>query len=524
MSRDETFTIKGQPLAYNRMPHANVPQSERSVELPIVIQFLSALPRIGRMLEVGNVLSYYGELLPPELDIASRRTIDKFERASGVENIDLMDVDTGDKFDTIVSISTLEHVGQAVDPRDSYGETGEERDPDAPLEAVARIYGMLNIGGRAVITVPFGKFTDHRWFIQFGRDYLDRLYDELGVPRLAVETYAMKLVGVTDDNNGDPEVRVWREGNPDEMDDIEYNAPLPFANGILVIEMTRIADDDPLLIAPPGEPVDAMSARLCVQRDFEMPYHRFWTAKLKLPSTYHRKFWDWAAIAQALWERGLLKPDTKGLGFAVGTEPLVSAFASFGCSIVATDQSVETPEAQRDWGATDQLCSGRAALNRRRICPEEQFQRLVSYRTVDMRHIPDDLKQGEFDFIWSSCSFEHIGSIEHGLTFVREAMRCLNPGGYAVHTTEFNCYSDDATIEAHNLVFFRRRDIGRLVAELESAGHTVEPIDYSLGDSPCDSAPLREPHDHTAPHTKVQLADHVATSLLLIMRNNLAGE
>ena len=44
-----------------------------------------------------------------------------------------------------------------------------------------------------------------------------------------------------------------------------------------------------------------------------------------------------AGIAQALYERGKLKPGSRGLGFAVGKEPLSDLFASFGCDVVATD-------------------------------------------------------------------------------------------------------------------------------------------------------------------------------------------
>lgn len=36
----------------------------------------------------------------------------------------------------------------------------------------------------------------------------------------------------------------------------------------------------------------------------------------KGPASY-RKIWEWAAILQALSERGLLAPDKRGLGFAV---------------------------------------------------------------------------------------------------------------------------------------------------------------------------------------------------------------
>jgi hypothetical protein len=51
----------------------------------------------------------------------------------------------------------------------------------------------------------------------------------------------------------------------------------------------------------------------------------------------HRKLWEWAAISQALDERGMLADGKRGIGFAVGTEPLASLFASRGATIDATD-------------------------------------------------------------------------------------------------------------------------------------------------------------------------------------------
>ena len=55
----------------------------------------------------------------------------------------------------------------------------------------------------------------------------------------------------------------------------------------------------------------------------------------------NRKFWEWCAISQALDERKKLRTGLKGLGFAVGTEPLSSHFAARGCRILATDLAPE---------------------------------------------------------------------------------------------------------------------------------------------------------------------------------------
>ena len=86
-----------------------------------------------------------------------------------------------------------------------------------------------------------------------------------------------------------------------------------------------------------------------------------------------------------------------------------------------------------------------------------------------MRNLPTHLLS--FEFTWSSCALEHLGSLRAGLDFIVESMRCLRPGGIAVHTTEFNLISNDETLEIDWLSIYRRRDIEKVAAELRAAGH-----------------------------------------------------
>ena len=86
--------------------------------------------------------------------------------------------------------------------------------------------------------------------------------------------------------------------------------------------------------------------------------------------------------------------------------------------------------------------------------------------------MPDDLRG--FDFTWSSCAFEHLGNLAAGCDFVVEQMRCLAPGGVAVHTTELNVSSDDRTVESGATVLYRRRDIEDLAARLRRLGYRID--------------------------------------------------
>jgi hypothetical protein len=215
------------------------------------------------------------------------------------------------------------------------------------------------------------------------------------------------------------------------------------------------------------------SSRACRQEDLGRE-HVLWCQKLGESHVLSRKAWEYTAICRALEDSGMLRPRARGLGFGVGREPLVSAFAAEGVHVVATDLPNEDPRAAR-WGEADELAHLEAL--RRPNCPQEEFRERVSYRSVDMSAIPKDLVG--FDFLWSSCALEHLGSIDAGASFVALAMDCLAPGGIAVHTTEFNLDSDQSTVSSGSTVAFRRRDIDAILERATKSGHSSQP--FALG-------------------------------------------
>jgi SAM-dependent methyltransferase len=96
-----------------------------------------------------------------------------------------------------------------------------------------------------------------------------------------------------------------------------------------------------------------------------------------------------------------------------------------------------------------------------------------------MNHLPDDL--GTYDFLWSCCAFEHIGSLEAGIRFVLEANRFLKPGGVAIHTTEYNFSSNDETVETQHLCLYRRRDLEDMARRVEAQGNRILPLNFTAG-------------------------------------------
>lgn len=260
-------------------------------------------------------------------------------------------------------------------------------------------------------------------------------------------------------------------------------------------------------------------SELCKAKDWQTDWFQRWVKEINEPARFHRKQWEFVYVMQALWERGCIGQGKKGLVFAVGTEPGPSIFANYGCDILATDIFPEEG-IKKGWTEGDQLCFGIESLNKRGLCTDEVLRRHVSYRSVDMNDIPPDLKG--FDFNWSSCSFEHLGTIEKGLEFLKNQLKTLKPGGWAVHTTEFNIASNDQTLDDCSTVIFRMRDLEQLVKELREDGHLVEEMDYSLGGLPEDYAVDVYPHQQGV-HLKLQINEYVVTSIGIIIQKRGNG-
>ena len=266
-----------------------------------------------------------------------------------------------------------------------------------------------------------------------------------------------------------------------------------------------------------------LRSSLCRYEDFGSPWYREWTGRLKLPpsESVHRKDWEYCAIAQALHERGMLAPGRAGCGFAVGHEPLASAFAALGTRILATDQAPET--AGEIWTSTGQYAGSAESVYAPELIGRPDFDARVRFRVADMRELRLPWPE-TFDFVWSSCSIEHLGSLEAGWRFVLEAMELVKPGGIAVHTTEFNLASDDETLTDGDCVIYRRRDVEELDRRLRAAACGLSRCDFVAGDDVNDINFDYPPYGHNGrPHISLLIKGHVATSLLLIVRKGTSG-
>src|SRR3989344_2625515 len=104
-----TFPYRGRQWRYFFHPYNRTYSNERCVEIAIACSIITQEAN-KRILEVGNVLSHYAKC---DWDI-----LDKFETGDRIINQDAADWQPQGKYDLIISISTLEHIGWGDDVRD----------------------------------------------------------------------------------------------------------------------------------------------------------------------------------------------------------------------------------------------------------------------------------------------------------------------------------------------------------------------------------------------------------------------
>jgi tetratricopeptide (TPR) repeat protein len=252
-----------------------------------------------------------------------------------------------------------------------------------------------------------------------------------------------------------------------------------------------------------------MAASNAQARDFFHPAYEEFCRIYKEPIILHRKSWEWAFIYDRLSKAGVLRPGSRGLGFGVGTEKLPAFFAALGVHITATDAP-----AGQNWDRSSDASEHKNRLFKPEMIDHESFDELVSFEYCDMNDIPRHLT--EYDFCWSSCSLEHLGSLQHGIDFIVNSIeRNLKVGGVACHTTELNLTSDDETLETGVTAIYRKKDLQKLCGLLEERGHRVEPLRIEPGTLPPDYFVDVPPYPSN-PHLKLLVGSYVTTSVGIV--------
>ncbi len=136
--KPRTFTFEGQKLRYLYHKYNTTWINERAIEVPIAVSFVRKYSSQA-ILEIGNTINHY---FPFPHDV-----VDKYEKAAGVLNEDVVDFRPHKRYGLIISISTLEHVGFDEEPRA----------PGKILLAFENLMGnCLAPSGNIVVTLPIG--------------------------------------------------------------------------------------------------------------------------------------------------------------------------------------------------------------------------------------------------------------------------------------------------------------------------------------------------------------------------------
>ena len=259
-------------------------------------------------------------------------------------------------------------------------------------------------------------------------------------------------------------------------------------------------------------------SKCCTENDF----NQNWFVKIKeklgwKENRLHRKIWEFVYISKVLEDNRMLIPGKRGLGFAVGTEPLPSFFASLGVDVLATDLELSKGTAEL-WANSGQNAGGDInKLWRPNILSKEEFDRHVIYKDLDMNEIPGDI--GQFDFCWSSCAIEHVGSLELSKRFLKNMINVIKPGGIAVHTTEFNLWSNEDTIEDGFSVIYRRKDFEELKEWYVKHDCSLE-LSFKRGAGSSEMFLPLPPYEEndTRDHLNLIIGQYASTSYALIIK------
>jgi SAM-dependent methyltransferase len=166
---------------------------ERIVEIPWVVATLS--PE-GPVLDAGSALNHpiILERVMPRVDSLTITTFTE-EETSGELGPSYVTADLralpfeDESFETIVCVSTLDHVGMDNSDYGSLETPSDDPDHEVAL-AVGELHRVLRPDGRLLVTVPYGRPEDHGWCRQFDEAGVWRIARAFGDQEPAIRIYA----------------------------------------------------------------------------------------------------------------------------------------------------------------------------------------------------------------------------------------------------------------------------------------------------------------------------------------------
>ena len=126
-------------------------------------------------------------------------------------------------FDLIFCISTIEHVGR---DNSIYYNDKEKKDDLGDFKAIKELSRITREKGKIALTVPYGKFCDYGWFIQYDRFRLRELIKKSECKPILENFYLYQ--------------GFWQKCNQDELKDIFYkDNGAPAAAGLACVLLEK---------------------------------------------------------------------------------------------------------------------------------------------------------------------------------------------------------------------------------------------------------------------------------------------
>jgi hypothetical protein len=189
----EEFKFHGNTYRYLFHPYVTTWRNERAFVIPIIWDIVKkSREQEKRILEVGNVLSYYFKV---DHDI-----LDKYDTMDGVINEDVVDFNPLKRYDLIISIFTLSSVGGYKD-----------KDLNKVLRAINNLDRLLAPGGQIVAVLELGYNPETDKLLKSGELQFDKHY------------YLKQISGYR-----------WKEVDGLDFNEVKYDKSIPSPNRVVI--------------------------------------------------------------------------------------------------------------------------------------------------------------------------------------------------------------------------------------------------------------------------------------------------
>ena len=269
-------------------------------------------------------------------------------------------------------------------------------------------------------------------------------------------------------------------------------------------------------------------SKVCDAADFFSPeYLEVVKNELCEPPVLHRKQWEFGKIFLALKKAGMLKADKRGLSMGSGIEVVLYSIARRVQHLTVTDLY----SSESLWECAKAANPDEFVRKNKRFPIDDNR---LSALNMDMRSLA--FGDCSFDFAYSSCAFEHIGTDPDFLQHLNEVYRVLKDGGIYVMTTEFTC--ENETIPIPNNYIFSAGHLDRLIAGTRfipekrfDARISEQSVNFPVPAQVNDLSYRGESDFSHAlatacvmPHVQLLCGKHHATSCILVLKKGRAGQ